>query len=429
MRQITRHVWLLVIMVLVAMPSLADEAGVALQPLAGYPGEFLMLQAGEAGSTITLQSRLRLGDSNAVAALEGIWLAGLSGVSDAPPTLLSLVWTQDTSGWFPTWALQLQSDGGLFPDSLPSKRGQDFLEGSSYINLGSVTPEPGHVIEARLSYDPVSGRLDVGVMDLTTRKCIAARQFVLEPYTGPTIPALGIVGDGHGVQVEQFLASAYRVPFGLPWELMMKEEDDFERLVLTRFTSGRDIALWVAPNAENLRGQFALVADDGTNSTTVLELPAQARSEATFIPFAASELPLGAADVSLNYVDEEGRTWPLDTRQLHIVAANLNVDFGALSIQGDRLQGMVTVTSQDETVSDLPLRVFATFARPGSEELEAEPQLIFEGCLERISTRPTVIPLSIPIVTRESVLRLTLEAQFGIEVGNIMAGNEYYVLQ
>lgn len=390
-------------------------------------GEFMALQASPVGQPITLQSQIRMGDWEVLDSVERVWLAGFSETVDGPPELLSLVWAQDSSGWFPSWKIQLHSSK-LFPPSLPDQKSLGHSAGS-FVNLGSVPLPPDHSVEARLSFDPASGRADVAVLDLTAGHTLITRTLALQPYQGELIPVLGVEGgakEGKAIQVEHFHAWPTRVPFGLSWDVMVKEEDEFQRVMLTRLTVGRDMALWLGPDADDFAGQLLLVAD-ADQPKTVLALPAGARSEPVLLPFRAADLPLGAVELALRYVDEEGKTWSFDGRRLQVVVANLDVRFGPLAIDGELLKGQMMVTSEDETVEGLPVRVLATFVKAGTKEALGDAQLVFEGSLDSVSPQGTAVPLTIPIPVEERVFGLVLDVRFDTEVGSVATGSEYYV--
>lgn len=416
----------LLVMTLLAVPGMASDEAIDLSPLAEHAGEFSFLEGMDTTSPVTLQTRFRLGDKDGIGALQGLWIAGFSESPDAPPTALSLVWSEDTTGWFPVWGVHLQSDADLFPAGLSTKVGSGLLSGSSYVSSQVVSPQVDHLYQAELSYDPRTGQAAIGMSDLTEGTRLFSQALTLEPFRDKLYPAVGLVGEGHGVQIESFTASPHGVPLGTAWDLMVYESDRYSRLPVYRLTPGYDLALRLGADEQGFPGTLAFVVKDGTSVETLFEQEAHARNEDLLLPFAADELPFGEVSLHLNYVDESGREWPLGTRSLLLVAANIDVNFGPLEVGCDALHGTVTLTSQDETVHDLPIRLLAAIGEP--DQRDAAMELVLETTLERLSTETTVIPFTIPMYSEEQLFSVVFDVDFGVPVGKVMQKNRFHAL-
>jgi|GEM_PF-2702425 len=400
---------------------------VALQPVQGGSGSVATLASVRPGGPVTVESRIHLGDRTAINGMQTVWLAGLATSPVRLPSLLSLVWSQDTSAWFPTWNLYLQTDAALFPDTLGPQAGRGALAGSSTISLGAFSPLSDHVIESRLSYDPATGRLDVSVIDVTDNKQIVARSLIIRRYEGTAYPAVGLVASGSPVEFESFQASPWAVPFGTAWEFMMREDGQYRRLVLARLTQSAELALRVGPEPQNFPGRFRLVADDGVQQKAIFDLGATARTQAEVLPFTARDLPVGQFTLRYEYVDPSGRAWQLGASRLQVVAANLVVQFSPLTLEGKTLHGSASVRSEDEVLFGVPFRLRA--ATKSLSDTVERTRLVVDQQLELISGAPVVVPFSIPIDRPEQLFNLILTPEFGTEVNVRIVGNEYWVWQ
>lgn len=416
-----------------AWPALGNAGSLVLQPLTGRQGEIVALDAVAVNSPVTLQSRFQVSAQDDLSKLQGAWLAGFGAGPNTPPTLLSVTWSEERSAWFPVWTLHLQSDANLLPDSLKLQDGQDFTAGAKVIKLTSQMPQPGHEILTRLSYDPVSGRADLDVTDLTANSRIYAGTFMLQPFHGKLYPAAGLVDTANSMEVRQFTATPRYVPVGTAWDLMIKENNAYQRLMVTRFAQGPDLALQMGANTLDLPGRFRLTVDDAKTAKQLLDLPANAHSAAVLHQFAAEDVPLGQVNLRLAYVDEGEQEWPLGQVAISTVAANLKIDFGPLNMKKGFLSGLVTVKSEDQTLYELPIRLYATFSKPGSEGRSSDTRLIYEQRLAKVSPEPVVLSFTVPIDGDvdfdEAIFGLNLSAEFDRPVGKNVTGSQFYVVK
>jgi len=446
----TRPVALLSLAILLSMAMAAGAVcqdtldTLTFQPLQNSPGAFLYSEAGvKPTSPVTLHARFRIRSDAGLEDLQGIWLAGFSRQPGEPPTALSLVWCEEPSAWFPIWGLQLQSDADLFPGTLSVDRGAGFTAGSSYLRLqGFIQPNKGDDVEVLLSYDPSTGRLAMGMIDLTEQKLLFSTQLTIKPYHSTLYPAVGVKG-GEGIVVEHFEVLPYWVPIGTDWNLLAKVDDNYGQLYTVRITPGYDLALQAGPFTPGLDGYFTLVAaaDHDGSEIPLLEIPGRTRvgDEVATIPFPATMLPFGKIALHFNYIDKTGRVWLLGTKELDVIAANINTVFDSLTIGTDELHGRLTITSQDETVPEVTLRLYADFLKPGQKG--GDSRLILEQLLAGLSVNPTAVSFSVPVelVTgaeagevgagaRASLFSLVFRVELDKPVAQTISGSEFQVL-
>lgn len=385
--------------------------------------QVISLGAIDPTSPVSLQTRFRIDSKEALTASKGMWLVGFSQMPDTTPRALALVWSEITLGWFPTWGIQLQSNAGSLPDKISPKRGAGFLADSSYVSICSSPPEVGHTYQAELSYDSQTGEALVGLYDLTLDKRVTAKALTLQPITTPLYP---VIAPSPGVEYEEFTTSSYMVPLDSPWDLRQKEGADFNRLLFMRINRNEELALYLPQDVRDFQGVFTLVADDGLNAKTLCGVKASTRDQAMLLPFSANELPFGDVVLRFSYVDEDGKVWLLGAKPLRVVAADLRISFGQLRIQQDVLIGSAEIQSQNGTAQDLMLRLYATFRKPG--EQQGKRQLILEQQLDQVTKDPIVVSFAIPVDEANGLFSVTLETEFGIPVGLVTSGNQYYVL-
>lgn len=406
-----------VVIVLLAAGTAAGAAPM-LQPLAGYTGQYVLAEAGVSGP-VTVEATVRVDNPRE---LKAAWLVGLSDEPGTPPGALALVWAEETSGWFPVWSVQLHSAADLIAEGSP-RRGSGALAGSSYLSLTTSGPAAGHVYRAVLSYDPATGAAAVGLTDLTDDKLILARKVQLKPVDGPLYPAAGILGSG--VAFESFAVYPTAVPFGTEWDMLAKEEDRYTRLSLFRLTPGIGLAIRLGADPVDWPGSFRVTAV-GSETVTLFEIPAQARTEELLLPFMASDLPQGNLVLRLEYVDESGKVWQIGSRNLLHVAATLEVTFGELRVADDGLHGTLTVRSQDETLEGVRMTLYAAVGAPDSREGQGTP--VFEQELALVSRTPVPVAFTVPIATDAQLFSLRFDVAFDAPVATLLSGNQYHVL-
>lgn len=415
--------WVRTLVLLTVLASVAVGGHAADLALPGHQGEYLVLEGVPADQPITLQTRFVLESNDN---LEALWLAGLSESAEAPPTMLSIVWTEDRSGWFPVWGVQLASDADLFAPGVATKNGAGRLAGSKYLGLTNATPKVGHVYQVELSYDPVTGTAAVGMSDLTDETRLFTRSVSLKPTTTTTLyPAVGKVGGQ--VTFEEINQAATRVPLGAQWDLMFKDGDRYTGLALYRLTPSIEMAFRMGVDATEYNGEYVVTAVSGDQRYTLARVPGAARSEEVLVPFKASELPLGDAVLNIDYMDEFGKMWSLGTRSLLIVAATLEISLDNLRVEQDAIHGTLNVRSQDETLTDLPVALYAAVAEPNARE--GDHTLILETVLSEVSHESTEVAFAVPLDSDRQLFTLLFDVQFGVPVGQVMRPSQFHVLR
>lgn len=407
---------------LLVLAAMASASNTQLHALDGHPGAYLLLEGAPATDPLTVQVRFTVEDATG---LDVVWPIGLSDSPTEPPGILSLVWTEDRSGWFPVWAVQLQTNADLFGPGVSASKGSGALAGSSLVNLHNVRPQAGHVYQAELSYDPAAGLLSVSMSDLTEDARLFTRSV---PITTPAVdtlyPALGSVGGQ--LAIESITSVGASIPFGATWDLLVRDGDRYTRLALFRLTPDIEMALRLNAHAE-YAGHFEVAVEDEVKRHTLAQLPGAAQTEETLVEFEAAELPLGPLTLKLDYVDETGRTWTLGSRSFLNVAATLEVSLADLQVKGDAIHGNLVVQSSDVSVADLPVQLRAAIAPPDAKEGTYTTVLSTE--FVHVGRTASAVPFIVPLETDAALFSLHFDVEFGIPVGLVMPRRQFHVLR
>jgi hypothetical protein len=404
----------------------AGESSLSWRTLS-VPGDFMALDPVAPHTPVTLRAQYRFTSQESIDTLEGIWLAGLSVRPDAPPTFLSVVWSEITAGWFPSRGLQLQSDQGLFPNSLPVRQDSGFLAGSEYLNLFNHVPEVGQLLEVQLSYDPRSGAAALNILDATHGKSLHSAEYDLKPYDGVLYPMLGIVTDNPGIKVEHFSAVTHSVPVGVNWSFLIQNLDtqQYEPLYLVRVLHTSELALQLDAG-RHTAGVFELVAEQADQTQSVLRIPATVELESTTHTFQAQSLPKGPITLRLQYLDPQGKTWLLGSSTLDVILGTIQVRFDPMEIEDQALRGMLRITADEGVVEQVRLRVTAHIKEFGQSV--GSDVVVVDQPLERISTESLIVPYVVPFDKDSKFYELTFSVDFGAPVSAIESGNRFYVL-
>lgn len=393
--------------------------GPELLPLADGKGQFHFLAAHPAHDPLTVQARFILED---LSDLEAVWI-GLSDSPDAAPSLLSIVWAEDRSAWFPVWALHLQTDANLFGPGVNAKNGTGLLAGSQVVSLQNVRPAVGHSYEAELSYDPVQGIVAVGLSDLTEGTRLFTREVPINAPATPLYPVIGVAGGT--VTVESVAAYDASVPLGAAWDLMVRDGERYSRLALYRLTPDVELALNIETRGD-YAGQFTVEVHSDAVTHTLVELPASGRTEGRLVPIKAADLPLGPITLEIAYVDEASRKWSLGNRSFLNVAATLEISYDDLQVVDDAVTGLLTVVSIDEHVEDLEVRLSAQVAPVDGEGARLP---VLATVLEQVGKTPVRIPFAVSLPAEGSLFSLDLEVEFGTPVGIVSSPSQFHVLR
>jgi|GEM_PF-130128 len=136
-----------------------------------------------------------------------IWLGGLAAERGGPPDALALVWRRVTTGWFPTWKLQLVSRLDLLPSGFVNR-----VEGEvAIIELVDVRPQVGREYRAAVSYDPVQDWLSVLLAEKQSGSVLFSAHVPIGDYRGVLYPGAGWhipQGDGASLASETDSVSA-----------------------------------------------------------------------------------------------------------------------------------------------------------------------------------------------------------------------------
>lgn len=412
------------ITVVAAVGLILGAAGTAaqgpqLEPLAGGEGKFHFLTPSPADEPATLQVRFTLEDTSG---LEALWI-GFGDSAEAAPALLSLVWTEDRSGWFPVWAVHLQTDAELFGPGVSAKSGAGVLAGSKVVSLHNAQPRAGHLYQVELSYDPANGVIAAGLTDLTEGERLFAREVPVGRPEGPLYPAIGALGGE--ITIQSAAAYGYSVPLGAAWDLMVRDGDRYTRLALYRLTPEIEMALRLVGPGE-YAGKFVVRVQGPAGTVTLMELSGAARGEELLVPFKATDLPLGPLTLEVAYIDEAGTVWVLGGRSLLNVAATLEVRFDEMKVEDGDVTGVLVVASSDHRVENLPVQLSAHVAEVG-KDAAAVP--VLSTTLASVDKAPVRLPFTVPLPAAGNLFSLSLDVEFGVPVGVVSSQSQFHVLR
>lgn len=283
---------------------------------------------------------------------QGVWLAGFSSLPGEAPTALSVTFSQVAAGWLgPLWGLQLQSDVGILPARLNPQPGSDFLDGSEFILLQSLTPKWGHAYEIELGYDPVTGAATVQLINLTEQRTVFTRNLQLNSYEAPLYPGAGVgqVTDAGTVVPQTPMATIssvelmdYLLPVRVSWWIMQREDADQSYLTALQIDRRHETAFRVHLTWEELQPDVRLrILDSG--GAELLLIPYDYVLDYTPVP--SNILAPGTYTAILEYSFGE-RTWELDRRTFSV---------GVIEIEVARLEAVRT--SGNTIVLDGLLRI------------------------------------------------------------------------
>lgn len=360
---------------------------------------------------------------------DGVWLARFTADADDEKVLLGLVWSEDTSGWFPIWGLHIVGAEPLMTTDTGAKKGAGFKEGVLFETVHAVTPQGDAEYEAVLSYEPESGIVSVALTNTTTGSRIASGSTQLHPYPGALHQTVALDRDASAAMVKAVDVSPHSVPLGMTWDVVVKQAGQYSRLVEPRVTSSRELALHLRDAVGQYEGELELIADTGPGreEVAVLRHTLAGANPDQYVAVPVDALPLGEFTARLRYVDPSGATWALGSRDVHVVAANVEVTWSDLQLQDDGLlHGYANIRSRDDTVTDLPYRMRAKAGPANTAGTDVRMEL--EGVLEKVTRVPTAVPFAIPVKANDTLFSLTMDIQFDIPVGRIMENDTYHVL-
>lgn len=377
--------------VAIAVPSFAEVEG----------SDGLPLHWTVEGQPVTVETRFTFPETDRD--VVGVWLAGVAAEAGGPPAALSLVWSEQDSGLIPAWGLQLQSDAGLLPKDMPTRRGQGMLAGSEFVNLRTfVKPDRGHTYVTRFSYDPVSGALSLWIQDETTGAEVLNQQLIAVPTSATLYPSAGALDpSGAFLPMPSLQAHQSLIPHGMTWNLVEIQEGEPTRAGTTRFLRDSSNPGVRFAFAGPVTGAFNLRVekDDGTTHLLTVDRP-----EANQVyPFDARRLPPGAAAVVLEYVDA-GQVWFTERKAINTGKITLRIDPERQLVYDEqgkpKVEGTIGIRA-DGPVPPFELTWEYEIAIPrGAAPLHVgwqTAQGTLSHTVEGVDTVPIEIPFSLPL--------------------------------
>lgn len=291
----------------------------------------------------------------------GIWLVRLAGEADE--TALGIEWAVTTTGWFPTWQINLRHAEG------------DELNAAALVR--AMLPRRGRTYQAALSYDPESGWTAVRIVDTASGQLLYAGAV----QVSPGLPYQKVLAGGAevkpggsetGVRVSRLDVYDFFIPVDLNFDVVSSARAD---RISVRSFERRDAPLAVRLRAAPVpvEGEYLVRArhhDSGEVRETGPVRTAGDQGELAF-PFADLTDVTGRTSVAVEYVSS-GHTWLSLARDISVGWVSVELTKVAVDAEGGRVNAEVTLRS-DGPVTGLPLRLVASFRRtwpePGAPRL------------------------------------------------------------
>lgn len=285
----------LVILVLIVTGDLAAEAAL-FERLPHVPAN-QELRAG-AASVIT---RFRFPDDLRSGDFAGVYLAGFASTPLGEPDALAVAWTEQSSGWFRSWGIQLVSGSEAFRDDPRTNQGGGPLEGRRYLVLSAVdSPTAGHTYETILTYDLESGMVSVWIQDITDGAVVYSGSLHVGIVENAWYATAGsIQASGEFAPLQDVKAFPYVIPRSLTWELVRVEGDEISRLSgLHLDRSYENVALHLRFPGQ-AEGTVRLQVEQGDSSTELLV--ADVRGNGALLPLDLRPVLPGKSRLILEY--------------------------------------------------------------------------------------------------------------------------------
>jgi hypothetical protein len=321
----------------------------------GHGGGQLVVSAPLCEGPLTIVSTLVIGEDWDLDSAEQIWLAGLSTDPEGMMLGLAVVWAEASSGWFPLWKVQLQSQHGELVES---------------VDLAALSPEAGHTYQSVLSYDPETGDGALQIYDQTAQRQVFSGGFEAKTPVTARYPAAGAVCGSASAVVELAELEAYGdyVPVDVELELVSDSQPailrggGYER---TEQPAMRLSIPGVLPGGEF----WVRVCHHDTGVLKELG-PLRATANEIVVPFPPLELP-GQATITLEYVSEGhrwfSRTWDISVGWVSVESATAHVDH-----QGGTI-GLEMRLQSDAPTAALPLTVTGSLHFVARDRKTTEP--------------------------------------------------------
>ncbi len=297
----------------------------------------------ETGRVYSLTTIISIDDLAAFTEVGGVELAGFRDDANNEP-VLSVRWGM-RGGMMPTWTIVLHDHKGLLP-----KQGQDVEIPLAY-TYGY--PAAKHVYQTVINYDAYAGELWISVVDTTEGNVLCEKQYTagstaihLTPYAG--------VDRQVGKVLSQSLSSAW-IPAGISWRLGSTAAMGAQDSVVPAAIGRRHLYVDVDMTGRQFAGEFRLRFRP-ERSAVEHEVPLR-RAAGGFTPERADDLPLGACDIVLAYV-QDGHTWVLGRSNTKLVDATVTTKVEVRKKTDADIQGVAILTS-DTPVDDVAFEMVA----------------------------------------------------------------------
>lgn len=356
---------------------------------------------------VTVEAYVQLPPESEVHGLDAVWLAGLGPSPDAPPTALSIVWSQK-GGLLPVWTLQLQSDLSLLPADLRTEAGSGGLRGSQVFSLPGVgKPRWGHVYHSVLSYDPVSGALSLWIHDMTEDETLFAGEYRMGRVEKPLYASAGMQENGTYERLNSVTAAPQYIPRGVTWRVSELIDGAIGVVELAMIDRSMIDQVGIYIDLKNpVPGTFRIASVDSGRVKELAYLVAP--TESVVLPIPDNELTPGRVELLLEYLDADGRSQFTEGRQPHI--GYLNASFAPTVFDRETGTAVSAVTLETDGPLVTALRIDAELYRltwdPKTRTYVEEHHdtiRVLDTVLD-LGGEPSYLPLHVPLPDGEPVL-------------------------
>lgn len=337
------------------------------------------------------------------------WLGQMvADLADDESLVVGLRWVQDTSGWFPTWVLQLVSDTGM----LAPGKAKTSHDGLATVELAKVAPAAGHTYEATLSYSGEVGAVAIRLLDLTADRAVYVDGLEVDRYDGDLHAPGGSV-------------TPYFVPVGVSWAPGTMQATF---LPLTQFTTRGEEATIRLVSPTPTQGEFRFYIVTAESEKLLAAVAPEQRE--TWIPLPLSTMPLGQSELRMDYI-VDGAVVRSETKAISLG----RVDFMVRPVVVEREDGIATVavsvTSPETVDEELAVELRATVSelvwnaetRNFDYVVYREDVPVYEGTLDLAEAEAELVG-TIPLPDRPGNWRIELQSDVAPRVATTVRGGE-----
>lgn len=280
----------------------------------------------------------------------GIWLVRLAGEADE--TALGIEWTVTSTGWFPTWQINLRHARG------------DALDAATLAR--ATMPRRGRTYQSALSYDPKSGWASIRIVDKASGQLLFGGAVQVSPdlhYQSVSAGDVAAQAGGSAAHVHVSRLDVYDlyVPLDINFDVLSSSADRFSLRAFERSDAPLAIRLRAAP--VSVEGEYLVRAYHHDSGKVGQSGPARPTGDQFDLAFPFDELTAvtGRLSLTLEYVSS-GHTWLSLSRDISVGWLAVELTNVAVDSESGRVKAEVTLSS-DGPITGVPLQLLASFRR------------------------------------------------------------------